>query len=71
MRQAEPLARRRHRRARKGAPAWGLSGAEAILRLRALRSNGDFEDYWRYHLVQERRRVHQSRYAGQVIPRAA
>ncbi len=50
---------------------WGLSGAEAILRLRALRSNGDFEDYWRYHLVQERRRVHQSRYAGHVIPRAA
>ena len=50
---------------------WGLSGAEAILRLRALRSNGDFEDYWRYHLVQERCRVHQSRYAGHVIPRAA
>jgi hypothetical protein len=24
---------------------WGLSGAEAILRLRALRSNSDFEDY--------------------------
>lgn len=24
---------------------WGLDGAEAILKLRALRSNGDFEDY--------------------------
>ena len=34
---------------------WGLSGAEAILKLRALRSNGDFDAYWRYHLAQERR----------------
>ena len=50
---------------------WGLSDAEAILRLRALRSNSDFEDYWRYHLAQERHRVHQSRYAGHVIPHAA
>ena len=25
---------------------WGLAGAEAILKLRALRSNGDFETYW-------------------------
>jgi hypothetical protein len=53
---------------------WGLSGAEALLRLarlRALRSNNDFEDYWRYHLAQERHRVHQSRYAGHVIPRTA
>ena len=24
---------------------WGLDGAGAILKLRALRSNGDFEDY--------------------------
>jgi hypothetical protein len=31
---------------------WGLSGAGAILRLRALRSNNDFADYWRYHLAQ-------------------
>jgi hypothetical protein len=50
---------------------WGLAGAEAVLKLRALRSNGDFEAYWRFHLAQEQRRVHQSRYAGGVIPRAA
>src|SRR5438874_4574097 len=25
---------------------WGLDGAEAVLKLRALISNGDFEDYW-------------------------
>ena len=26
---------------------WGLEGAEAILKLRALIATGDFEDYWR------------------------
>lgn len=50
---------------------WGLHGAEAILKLRALRSNGDFDAYWRYHLAQEQRRVHQSRYADNVVPQAA
>jgi hypothetical protein len=47
---------------------WGLDGAEAILKLRAIRSNGDFERYWTYHLTQERQRVHESRYVGGVIP---
>ena len=50
---------------------WGLPGAEAILKLRALRSNGDFDTYWRYHLAQERRRVHESRYLNGHIPQAA
>ncbi len=50
---------------------WGLDGAEAVLQLRALNSNGDFDDYWRHHLVQERQRVHQSRYALNRIPQAA
>ena len=49
---------------------WGLHGAEAIPKLRALR-NGDFETYWRYHLGQEQRRVHQTRYADNLIPQAA
>jgi hypothetical protein len=35
---------------------WGLDGAEAILTLRATISNGDFDDYWRYHLTQEHHR---------------
>ena len=47
---------------------WGLHGAEAILKLRAVRANGDFDDYWTYHLAQERRRVHQSRYANRILP---
>lgn len=50
---------------------WGLQGAEAILKLRALRSNGDFDAYWHYHLAQERQRIHQSRYADNIIPQAA
>ena len=28
----------------------GLDGAEAILTLRTVISNGDFEKYWRFHL---------------------
>jgi len=50
---------------------WGLDGAEAILKLRALRSNGDFDEYWRYHLDREQQRVHQARYLNNAIPRAA
>jgi hypothetical protein len=50
---------------------WRLDGAEAILKLRAIRSNGDFDRYWRYHLAQERHRTHASRYANGVIPHAA
>ena len=47
---------------------WGLDSAEAILKLRALISNDDFDQYWNFHLAQERRRVHASRYALGVIP---
>jgi hypothetical protein len=47
---------------------WGLAGAEAILKLRALHSNGDFDDYWAYHLAQEQHRVHAARYANGVNP---
>jgi hypothetical protein len=50
---------------------WGLDGAEAVLKLRAARTNGDFDTYWRYHLDQERHRLHQSRYTGGIIPQAA
>jgi hypothetical protein len=47
---------------------WSLAGAEAILKLRALRSNGDFPAYWAFHLAQERQRVHAARYANGIIP---
>ena len=50
---------------------WSVDGAEAVLKLRAVRTNGDFDDYWRFHLDHERQRVHESRYAWGVIPLAA
>lgn len=50
---------------------WGLTGAEAVLKLRALRANGDFDDYWRYHLNREQERVHAARYTDALIPQAA
>jgi hypothetical protein len=50
---------------------WGLDGAEAILKLRAIRCNDDFDAYWRFHLAQEHQRVHQSRYAHGQIPHPA
>jgi len=43
---------------------WSVRGAEAILRLRSLRSSGDFDDYWKFHLEAEHERHHASRYAG-------
>ncbi len=40
---------------------WSLDGAEAVLRLRALWTNGDFEPYWAFHLHREYERNHASR----------
>jgi hypothetical protein len=37
---------------------WGLSGAEAILKLRALRSSGDWDAYCRFHENRARERNH-------------
>ena len=50
---------------------WGLPGAEAVLKLRAIVSNDDFDAYWHYHLAQEHRRVHLQRYADDQIPQPA
>ncbi|MDQ2813840.1 MAG: ISKra4 family transposase [Actinomycetota bacterium] len=41
---------------------WGLDGAEAILKLRALISKGNFDQYWRFHLRKEHERVHHAHY---------
>jgi hypothetical protein len=40
---------------------WSLHGAEAVLRLRALWTHGDFEPYWVFHLHREYERNHASR----------
>ena len=55
------------RMGRTGA-VWSAAGAEAVLRLRALRTSGDFDDYWAFHLVKEHERTHRSRYAGGDVP---
>src|SRR5215510_47291 len=47
---------------------WGLQGAEAVLRLRSLRSSKDFDQYWEFHLQQEYKRHHATRYAKVKVP---
>ena len=47
---------------------WGLRGAEAVLRLRAIKCSGDFDEYWRFHEDHERQRNHNSRYADGQPP---
>jgi hypothetical protein len=47
---------------------WSLDGAEAVLRLRALRASGDFDAYWQFHLEQERLRNHAARYINNTPP---
>ncbi|SFM55532.1 hypothetical protein SAMN04487980_1002364 [Streptomyces sp. cf124] len=37
---------------------WGLAGAEAVLKLRALNDNGDFDEYWTFHLAREHERLY-------------
>jgi hypothetical protein len=46
---------------------WSLDGAEAVLRLRSLRSSGDFDAYWDFHLRQELERQHLRRYAAHEL----
>jgi len=47
---------------------WSLTGAEAVLRLRALRSSEDFDSYWEFHEQQEYERNHASHYADRRTP---
>ncbi len=42
---------------------WGLEGGEAVLKLRALVINGDFEAYWAFHETQEYQRNYQTQFA--------
>lgn len=50
---------------------WSVKGAEAVLKLRAVRANDDFDNYWKFHLNSERYRVHELRYADATLPIAA
>jgi hypothetical protein len=46
---------------------WGLEGAEAVLKLRALIATGDFDAYWRFHLRREHERIHHAKYRDTYI----
>jgi hypothetical protein len=46
---------------------WGLEGAEAVLKLRAVLANGDFDRYWPYHLRREHERIHGARYRETLV----
>ena len=50
---------------------WSINGAEAVLRLRALRSSRDFDEYWSFHEAREYERNHQALYAGRIVPPAS
>jgi hypothetical protein len=45
---------------------WSLPGAEAVLKLRALITNGDFETYYAWHLKREHQRNHQALYQDKL-----
>jgi len=47
---------------------WSLNGAEAVLRLRALRSSHDFDEYWVFHEAKEYERNHRALYADGIVP---
>ena len=50
------------------AARWRLVGAEAVLKLRALRASGDFDAYWDFHEAREYERNHAQRYADGIAP---
>lgn len=47
---------------------WRLTSAEAVLRLRALKSSNDFDEYWDFHEACEYKRNHQALYQDGEVP---
>jgi hypothetical protein len=41
---------------------WRLDRAEAVLKIRALKSSGDFAEYWKFHKMQEFKRNHANKF---------
>jgi len=37
---------------------WSIDGAQAVLELRAVKINGDWEKFWAYRVRQEKRRLY-------------
>jgi len=48
---------------------WSLEGAQAVLRLRALRASRDLEAYWVFHEAREYERNHESKFV--IVPKLA
>jgi hypothetical protein len=46
---------------------WRLDRAEAVLQIRALRSSGDFEQYWNFHKFKEFTRNHADKFLNPDI----
>jgi hypothetical protein len=46
---------------------WSLEGAEAVLLLRTIIANGDFEKYWDFHTKRDYQRVHAVKYKEQLV----
>jgi hypothetical protein len=47
---------------------WSVQEAEAVLRIRSLRSSDDFDAYWKYHLEREQERNHLLQFEKETIP---
>ena len=47
---------------------WTVPNAEAVLKLRSLRTSGDFDEYWAFHEREELRRNHLSRFKDSQVP---
>jgi len=45
---------------------WGLKGAESVLKIRSLKSSGDFEHYWKFHKNESKLRNYDYLYTGKV-----
>lgn len=50
---------------------WGLERAEAILKLRSIKSSDDFDDYWKFYKNQSHTRLHSSQYQDPSWAQAA
>jgi hypothetical protein len=50
---------------------WTLKGAEAVIKLRSLRSSGDFEEYWQFHEEQEYFKNYLSKYHDPSVIKTA
>jgi hypothetical protein len=40
---------------------WVIPGAEAVLKMRAIKLSGDFDAYWKFHIQQDQQRLYGSR----------